>query len=86
LQSLFNFEEVFSFKIRNECFSVIVFCADQCQQSNLVPSSGKPNHSEQGFSSASALLPATEVEAELDKNRGFENFAEECSGEVNGGK
>lgn len=34
---------------------------------------------------ASTLLPANEVEAELDKNRNFENFAEVCSGEVNEG-
>lgn len=69
-----------------QCF---VFNVEQCQHSKLIPSGVNQATLSRGFQvlmvSASTLLPATSVGAELDKIRGFENFVEVCCGEVNGG-
>lgn len=70
-------------------FQCFVFHVEQCQQSELIPSGVNQATLGRDFHmlvvSASALLPAISVGAELDKIRGFENFVEVRCGEVNEG-
>lgn len=44
LQGLFNFEEAFLLEWKMNVWCG-VFYVEQCQQSNFIPSNGKPNHS-----------------------------------------